>query len=89
LRSPARAAGPVDADGKAKYPPGSLRHFFASIALAHGVPLHEVSRRLGRRSVKTTIDIYGHLLPRAWDRCREVLHNAMRPEGSDVLAACR
>jgi len=74
------------ADGTAKYTPRSLRHFFASIALANGVPIHEVSRWLGHRSVKTTIDIYGHLVPRAWHRCREVLQNAMRPVRLDMRA---
>lgn len=73
------SAGLVDLDGNAKYTPRSLRHFFASTALANGVPIHEVSRWLGHRSVKTTVDIYGHLLPSAWDRCREVLQRAMRP----------
>ncbi|WP_411083063.1 tyrosine-type recombinase/integrase [Streptomyces sp. cmx-18-6] len=73
------SAGLVDLDGNAKYTPRSLRHFFASTALANGVPIHEVSRWLGHRSVKTTVDIYGHLLPSAWDRCREVLQHAMRP----------
>lgn len=47
--------------------------------MAHGVPIYEVSRWLGHRSVKTTIDIYGHLLPSAWRRCRTVLQDAMRP----------
>ncbi|MGW4491103.1 tyrosine-type recombinase/integrase [Streptomyces sp. NPDC004376] len=63
------SAGLVDVDGKAKYTPGSLRHFFASTALANGVPIREVSRWLGHKSIKTTVDIYGHLVPEAWDRC--------------------
>lgn len=79
-----RLVGLIDVDGKAKYTPRSLRHFFASIALAHGVPIHEVSRWLGHRSVKTTIDIYGYLVPRVWHRCREVLQNAMRPAPLDA-----
>ncbi|WP_234021365.1 tyrosine-type recombinase/integrase [Streptomyces sp. 142MFCol3.1] len=78
------SAGLVDLDGSAKYTPRSLRHFFASTALANGVPIHEVSRWLGHRSVKTTVDIYGHLLPGAWDRCREVLQRAMRPAPLDA-----
>ncbi len=78
------SAGLVDLDGNAKYTPRSLRHFFASTALANGVPIHEVSRWLGHRSVKTTVDIYGHLLPSAWDRCREVLQHAMRPASPDA-----
>lgn len=79
-------AGLVDLDGKAKYTPRSLRHFFASTALANGVPIHEVSRWLGHRSVKTTVDIYGHLLPSAWERCREILQRSMRPLPPDVTS---
>jgi len=73
------AAGLVDADGKPKYRPHSLRHFFASTALAAGIPIHEVSRWLGHKSIKTTVDIYGHLVPEAWDRCREIMQRAMGP----------
>lgn len=77
------SAGLVDVDGKAKYTPGSLRHFFASTALANGVPIREVSRWLGHKSIKTTVDIYGHLVPEAWDRCRDIMQNAMRPPVED------
>lgn len=80
------SASLVDLDGHAKYTPRSLRHFFASTALANGVPIHEVSRWLGHRSVKTTVDIYGHLLPSAWDRCRDVLQRAMRPVSQDATS---
>ncbi|WP_326812487.1 site-specific integrase [Streptomyces scopuliridis] len=79
-----KAAGLVDANGKPKYTPHGLRHFFASTALANGIPIHEVSRWLGHKSIKTTVDIYGHLVPGAWDRCREVMQNAMRPVPVDV-----
>jgi integrase len=34
--------------------------------LANGVPIREVSRWLGHKSIKTTVDIYGHLVPEAW-----------------------
>jgi integrase len=77
------AAGITKADGTAKYTPHSLRHFFASTALANGVPIHEVSRWLGHKSIKTTVDIYGHLVPEAWDRCRDVIQKAMRPAVTD------
>jgi integrase len=77
------SAGLVGVDGKAKYTPVSLRHFFASTALANGVPICEVSRRLGHKSIKTTVDIYGHLVPEAWDRCREIMQNTMRPAVED------
>ncbi|MFD9732800.1 tyrosine-type recombinase/integrase, partial [Micrococcus luteus] len=80
------SAGLVDLDGNAKYTPRSLQHFYASTALANDVPIHEVSRWLGHRSVKTTVGIYGHLLPSAWDRCREVLQRAMRPAPLDATS---
>ncbi|MEU2424428.1 hypothetical protein ABZ619_26000 [Streptomyces sp. NPDC007851] len=52
------SVGLVDVDGKAKYKPGSLRHFFTSTASANGVPIREVSRWLGRKSIKITVDIF-------------------------------
>ncbi|MCD7439020.1 site-specific integrase [Streptomyces lincolnensis] len=79
FRKACKAAGLVDVNGKPKYTPHSLRHFFASTALANGIPIHEVSRWLGHKSIKTTVDIYGHLVPGAWHRCREVMQIAMRP----------
>ncbi|MFF4528145.1 tyrosine-type recombinase/integrase [Streptomyces sp. NPDC001407] len=78
------AAGVVDADGKPKYTPHALRHFFASTALAAGIPIHEVSRWLGHKSIKTTVDLYGHLVPEAWDRCREVMQKAIGPVPVEV-----
>jgi integrase len=80
------AAGIVKPDGTPKYTPHCLRHFFASTALANGVPIHEVSRWLGHKSIKTTVDIYGHLVPGAWNRCREIMQQALRPGSPEVLA---
>ena len=42
-----------------------LRHTHAAWMLAHGVPPHIVARRLGHESIKTTVDVYGGLLPDA------------------------
>ena len=39
----------------------TLRHFVASKLLANGVEMMVVSRILGHESIKTTVDIYGHL----------------------------
>jgi integrase len=36
-----------------------LRHSAATLALAHRVPLYDVSRMLGHASVSTTADRYG------------------------------
>jgi integrase len=55
-----------------------LRHTFASTALAEGVPISEVSRWLGHKSITTTVDLYGHLVPEAIGRTRDALDNAFR-----------
>jgi integrase len=43
--------------------PHDLRHLFASNAPGNGLPLLDVSRWLGRKSIKETADTYGHLTP--------------------------
>ncbi|GAA1594179.1 site-specific integrase [Actinomadura kijaniata] len=53
-----------------------LRHTFASVALANGVPISEVSRWLGHKSITTTVDLYGHLVPEASGRARDALDAA-------------
>jgi integrase len=55
-----------------------LRHTFASTALAEGVPISEVSRWLGHKSITTTVDLYGHLVPEASARARDALDKAFR-----------
>lgn len=40
-----------------------LRHTSASIGLAAGESLIEVSRRLGHSSITVTADIYSHIAP--------------------------
>ena len=52
------------------------RWTFASTALAEGVPISEVSRWLGHRSITTTVDLYGHLVPEASSRARDALDKA-------------
>ncbi|MFC4112284.1 tyrosine-type recombinase/integrase, partial [Nonomuraea zeae] len=55
-----------------------LRHTFASTALAEGVPISEVSRWLGHKSIITTVDLYGHLVPEATGRARDALDKAFK-----------
>lgn len=55
-----------------------LRHAFASTALAEAVPISEVSQWLGHRSITTTVDRYGHLVPEASARARDALDKAFR-----------
>ena len=58
-----------------------LRHIFASTALAEGVPISEVSRWLGHKSITTTVDLYGHLVPAASGRARDALDKAFGQAG--------
>ncbi len=41
----------------------AFRHTFATVALAKGVPLLEVSRILGHAQTSTTVNMYGHAIP--------------------------
>lgn len=70
-------AGLVDDEGKAKYTPHSLRHFFASTALHNRCSLVEVSRWLGHSSIQVTVDIYGHLTEESPERMREAMDAAL------------
>jgi integrase len=56
----------------------ALRHTYASLLLAEGVPLHEVSRSLGHSNIQTTMDIYGHLYEEGNDRAAEAIDRALR-----------
>jgi integrase len=63
-----------DAAGLPKgFTPHSLRHIFASVCLAGGVPITDVSKWLGHRNIQTTYGIYGHLVPASWEKARQVL----------------
>ena len=52
--------------------PYSLRHTFASFAIAAGIATFEIARMMGT-SVEQIEKTYGHLLPDALDRGRAAL----------------
>jgi integrase len=62
----------------ASWSPHWMRHSHATASLAHGIPITEVSRWLGHKSIEVTHQIYGHLVPTSWDRARTVLDDARR-----------
>ena len=45
-------------------------------SLAEGIPITEVSRWLGHKSIEVTHQIYGHLVPNSFDRARTALDHA-------------
>jgi integrase len=56
----------------------ALRHGAASLALAQGVDMTVISRRLGHSSTKTTSDLYSHLLPGVDDQAAAAIEAALR-----------
>ncbi len=54
--------GLVDDEEKSLYTPHSLRHSFVSQLLQKNVPLFNISKILRHSSIRTTSDIYGHLM---------------------------
>jgi integrase len=44
-----------------------LRHTYAALAIAAGVDIYKLSRRMGHETIKTTADTYGHLFKGADD----------------------
>ncbi|MFD5205733.1 tyrosine-type recombinase/integrase [Streptomyces anulatus] len=62
-----------------EYNPHDLRHKWTTVTLTNGVSIHEVSRWLGHRSIKVTVDRYGHLTQDGQERCRQVVEAAVGP----------
>jgi integrase len=77
------AAGIVDAEGRGKYSPHKLRHFYASWCINAKTdgglewPIKKVSERLGHASIRMTADRYGHLFPRGDDAAELAAADAM------------
>ena len=59
--------------------PHSLRHLYASTSLAEGIPITEVSRWLGHKSIEVTHQIYGN--------SRELHQTGEKPTGQQVTAS--
>ncbi|MEU2562251.1 tyrosine-type recombinase/integrase [Streptomyces longispororuber] len=60
-----------------EWSPHDLRHWFASTALSRGLPLLDVSRWLGHKSINETADTYGHLTPDSTGRAIKVMDVAI------------
>src|SRR3954451_3824479 len=49
---------------KPKYAPYHLRHFYASVLIANRKDLKTIQTLMGHEDIKTTLNVYGHLLKR-------------------------
>ncbi|MFJ4907742.1 tyrosine-type recombinase/integrase [Streptomyces sp. NPDC093249] len=58
--------------------PHDLRHSHAAALITAGHSLTYVQRRLGHESIKTTSDLYGHLLPEADDDAMETIETSLQ-----------
>ncbi|MBB4987513.1 tyrosine-type recombinase/integrase [Streptomyces nymphaeiformis] len=58
--------------------PHDLRHSHAAALISAGHSLTYVQRRLGHESIKTTSDLYGHLLPEADDDAMETIETTLQ-----------
>ena len=52
-----------------------LRHTYASLLLANGVPMKYVQHQLGHSSITMTMDLYTHLLSEVNGKCVNLLNN--------------
>lgn len=81
----------LEAAGLPKIRLHDLRHTYASILIANRESLKYIQRMLGHRSVKTTVDTYGHLIDEsnmpAARRLDEAVFLGKKPAGQDGRAA--
>jgi integrase len=57
-----------------------LRHTAATLALAAGVPVRDVSYALGHSSPSVTLNVYGHAIPEGPSRVADALDKALGGE---------
>lgn len=62
-----------------------LRHFFASVGLAKGVPVTDMAAWLGHSDPRTTYQTYAHVLPDAPERLRSVMDDVLSLKTQLVL----
>ncbi|TMR89575.1 tyrosine-type recombinase/integrase [Nonomuraea basaltis] len=59
-----------------------FRHYFASVTLAGGVTIKDLSEYLGHADPALTLRVYAHMLPSSHDRVREAIDRQFRRPGS-------
>lgn len=85
----------TDQDGKKidqpKYKPYDLRHFYASMLIDNRINLKRIQTLMGHRDIKTTLNVYGHLIERveAAQRERTSVLSTLRRESCGESVATR
>ncbi|MET9249695.1 tyrosine-type recombinase/integrase [Nonomuraea sp. NPDC003709] len=69
------------------FTPHGLRHSYASMQLAQGIPITDVSRWLGHQDIGITFRTYGHLVDEAWDRALDAMEAGYQTGIAEVPAA--
>ncbi len=64
-----------------------LRHTHASLLIAAGVHPKAIQARLGHASITTTLNVYGHLMPSAYEGVGRKLDHILRGPGGGVTVA--
>src|SRR5581483_8201007 len=64
-----------------------LRHFYASLLIAHGCSVKAVQKRLGHQSAVETLDTYSHLWPDSDDETRDAIDAAFSVGRTHVVGA--
>ena len=64
-----------------------LRHFYASLLIAHGCSVKAVQSRLGHQSAMETLDTYGHLWPDSDDETRVAVDHVLGMLGTASTSA--
>jgi integrase len=57
-----------------------IRHTFASLLLQQGEPMHYVKEQMGHASIKTTVDVYGHITPGVNRKAVNKLDDPIKPK---------
>ncbi len=60
----------------------NLRHSHASLLIAMGFDILEISERLGHKAAKTTLNTYSHLYPDKDTKLARELNRLRRPEAA-------
>ena len=64
-----------------------LRHFYASLLIAHGESVKVVQARLGHATAAETLDTYAHLWPDSEDRTRDAVDSVLGDAADSVRTA--